>query len=58
MKMYRIVSLILIAAFFTACGYKSDLYLPVDKQKNAVAAKQPGDQQRKKDDASGEQEQN
>ena len=58
MSVYRIIPLVVLVTLVTACGYKSDLYLPKEKQTKAVAGKQANDQQRKENDTSGKQEQN
>jgi len=55
--MYRLIALTLLIVFVSACGYKSDLYLPKEKQAN-ISATQTDEKESKNDDASGKQEQN
>ena len=58
MNVYRIISLVTLALFIASCGYKSDLYLPKEKQSNSIAGKQTDEKQRESDDTNGQQEQN
>jgi predicted small lipoprotein YifL len=58
MSAYKFIALILTVVFVSACGYKSDLYLPKEKQTKAVSGNQTDDQQRKDNDTSSKQEQN
>jgi predicted small lipoprotein YifL len=58
MSAYRFITLVLLIVFVSACGYKSDLYLPKEKQTKAASGKQTDDQKRKDNDTSGKQEQN
>ncbi|MGW8248747.1 MAG: LPS translocon maturation chaperone LptM [Acidiferrobacterales bacterium] len=58
MSVYRFITLVLLIVFVSACGYKSDLYLPKEKQTKAVPGKQTDDQKQKDDDTSSKQEQN
>lgn len=57
MSVYRFITLMLLIAFVSACGYKSDLYLPKEKP-TAIPSKQTDEQKSKSNDASGKQEQN
>ena len=58
MSIYRIISLATLILFITSCGYKSDLYLPKEKQSNSVAGKQTDEKQQETNDTNGQQKQN
>ena len=58
MSVYRIISLVTLVLFIASCGYKSDLYLPKEKQSNSVAGKQTDEKQQETNDTNGQQEQN
>jgi predicted small lipoprotein YifL len=57
MSIFRLITLVLLIVFVSACGYKSELYLPKEKQA-AISEKQTDEQESKSNDASGKQEQN